>query len=88
MVFLITPVAHFFTGVYVFTWDAALELTNLVLPKRKVGRVVLEGHPGFGGEWPEFKPPQEGDSRCACPALNALANHGAGHINAPRAVPG
>ena len=80
MVFLITPVAHFFNNAYVFTWDAVLELTNLVLPKRKVGRVVLEGHPGFGGAWPEFKPPQDGDSRCACPALNALANHGAGHI--------
>ena len=81
MVFLITPVAHFFTNVYVFTWDAALELTNLVLPKRKMGHVVLEGHPGFGGEWPEFKPPQDGDSRCACPALNALANHGALNIH-------
>ena len=52
-----------------------------MLPKRKVGHVVLEGHPGFGGEWPEFKPPQDGDSRCACPALNALANHGARHIH-------
>ncbi|KAF8719041.1 hypothetical protein AX14_011541 [Amanita brunnescens Koide BX004] len=38
--------------------------------------MVAEGHPGHGGKWPEFIPPKDGDSRCACPALNALANHG------------
>jgi len=76
MVFLITPIARFFNDTYVFTWDALLELTNQVLPKRKEGHVVPEGHPGFGGVWPEYVPPEEGDSRCACPALNALANHG------------
>ncbi|KAK2460835.1 hypothetical protein APHAL10511_007305 [Amanita phalloides] len=76
MVFLITPVARFFDNTFVFTWDALLELSNLVLPKRKEGHVVPEGHPGFGGQWPEYIPPGEGDSRSACPALNALANHG------------
>ena len=79
MVFLITPIARFFDNVYVFTWDALLELGNQVRPKRKVGHMVAEGHPGHGGKWPEFIPPKDGDSRCACPALNALANHGAGH---------
>ncbi|KAF8635726.1 hypothetical protein AX15_000342 [Amanita polypyramis BW_CC] len=76
MVFLITPIAHFFDNTFVFTWDALLELANLVLPKRKEGHVVLEGHPGFGGKWPEYISPKDGDSRSACPALNALANHG------------
>jgi len=53
-----------------------LELGNLVVPKRKEGQVVLEGFHGFQGKWPEHKKPAEGDSRCCCPALNALANHG------------
>ncbi|KAF8635552.1 hypothetical protein AX15_000205 [Amanita polypyramis BW_CC] len=76
MVFIITSVGHFFENTFVFTWDVLLELTNLVLPRRKEGHVVLEGHPGFGGKWPEYIPPKDGDSRSACPGLNALANHG------------
>ncbi|KAF8352008.1 Chloroperoxidase [Amanita rubescens] len=76
MVFLITPIARFFNNTYIFTWDALLELTNQVLPKRKEGHVVPEGHPGFGGIWPEYIPPKDGDSRCCCPGLNAFANHG------------
>jgi hypothetical protein len=60
----------------VLAWDIALVLGNAVLPKRKKGQCVPPGHPGAGGEWPEFVPPKEGDSRCACPALNAMANHG------------
>jgi len=48
----------------------------LLSPKKKIGYVVPEGHPGFGGIWPEFIPPKDGDSRSACPALNAMANHG------------
>lgn len=57
-------------------WDVLLTLYNHLVPNRSVGRVVKEGLPGFGGKWPEYTPPQEGDSRCSCPALNALANHG------------
>jgi hypothetical protein len=26
--------------------------------------------------WPEYIPPKDGDSRCSCPALNVMANHG------------
>jgi len=44
--------------------------------KRPVGKVTPEGYPGYGGYWPEHRAPQEGDSRCSCPALNAMANHG------------
>ena len=60
----------------IWTWDIFLTLGNLVRPSRPVGRVTPLGHPGHGGYWPEYKPPQEGDSRCCCPALNAMANHG------------
>jgi len=57
-------------------WDVSLTIANLFLPDRAEGHVVPEGHLGFGGKWPEYIAPKEGDSRCACPALNALANHG------------
>ncbi|KAI0772774.1 chloroperoxidase-like protein [Trametes elegans] len=59
-----------------FLWDILLTLYNHVSPKRRVGHVVQQGHAGFGGQWPEYIPPTKGDSRCSCPALNALANHG------------
>ena len=59
-----------------FSWDAALTIYNFVTPKLAKGKVIPEGHPGAGGKWPEYIPPKEGDSRSACPALNAMANHG------------
>lgn len=58
------------------TWDIACTLANVVLPRRKPLKVVPEGCPGAGGKWPEYKAPVDGDSRCSCPALNAMANHG------------
>ncbi|KIL66075.1 hypothetical protein M378DRAFT_178007 [Amanita muscaria Koide BX008] len=76
MTFLITPIARFFDSTVLFTWDAFLALGNLVVPKLKEGQVVPEGHDGFQGKWPEYKPPTEGDSRCCCPGLNTMANHG------------
>ena len=60
----------------ILAWDIALSLLNLVRSKRPLGKVVPEGHPGYGGDWPEYRPPQAGDSRCSCPALNTMANHG------------
>ncbi|KAI6123362.1 putative chloroperoxidase [Pisolithus croceorrhizus] len=66
--------AFYYSGI--MAWDVALSLLNLVLFKRPVGEVVPEGHPGYAGNWPEYKLPQEGDSRCSCPALNTMANHG------------
>ena len=63
-------------GVGIMSWDVLLTLLNLVQRKRCIGHVTPVGHPGYEGHWPEFRPPQEGDSRCACPALNAMANHG------------
>ncbi|KAH8112824.1 chloroperoxidase-like protein [Phellopilus nigrolimitatus] len=73
-------IGSFFGGVgsniYVFSWDFVLFLLNLVAFKRKVGEVTLKGNVGYGGKWPEFIPPTDTDSRSACPALNAMANHG------------
>jgi hypothetical protein len=63
-------------NVKVFTWDTATAMMNLVSPNLSPTKVVPEGHPGFGGKWPEYQAPKEGDSRCSCPALNAMANHG------------
>lgn len=73
-------IAGFFSGlatnIFIFSWDFVLFLLNLVSFKRKVGEVTLKGNAGFGGKWPEYIPPKETDSRSACPALNAMANHG------------
>jgi len=74
--FLITPLKRLLQDLLVFTWDFGLTLVNVVSPSRKVGQVTPEGHPGAGGKWPEYIAPKDGDSRCSCPALNALANHG------------
>ncbi|KAG0703590.1 Chloroperoxidase [Suillus ampliporus] len=71
-----SSVSDFFFDVWIKIWDMSLTFLNLIRWKRPIGHVTPEGHPGYGGHWPEFKPPQEGDSRCACPALNAMANHG------------
>jgi len=87
MVFIITALrrigrgtfAKLFDGIFflgLLGWDFSLVLINLITFKRKVGRVTPKGQPGEGGVWPEYIPPKEGDSRCSCPALNALANHG------------
>jgi hypothetical protein len=66
--------ASFFAGLLI--WDLSLGLVNLVTFKRKIGSVTPKGRPGEGGHWPEYLPPRSGDSRCSCPALNAMANHG------------
>ncbi|EWC45465.1 hypothetical protein DRE_00864 [Drechslerella stenobrocha 248] len=60
----------------VFQWDIALFVLNFVTPDRKEGEVVPKGAPGHHGAWPEYVPPTDGDSRSACPMLNAMANHG------------
>ncbi|KAJ7119721.1 Chloroperoxidase [Mycena epipterygia] len=73
---LVRKTGTLFENIYIFTLDAWLTLINLVTPNLKIGSVVPHGTPGAGGKWPEYVPPKEGDSRCACPALNAMANHG------------
>ncbi|KZV72559.1 Cloroperoxidase [Peniophora sp. CONT] len=61
---------------FLFSWDAMLVLGNLLTPKLAEGKVIASGKPGAGGAWPEYIPPTEDASRCSCPALNAMANHG------------
>ena len=73
--FLITPIARGLQKIGVLTWDFGLFLLNLVTPNRKID-VTPQEQPGADGKWPEYVPPKDGDSRCSCPALNALANHG------------
>lgn len=63
------------TDLVVIGWDNVLFLINLVSPSHKLGQVIPAGCPGHGGNWPEYSPPGKGDSRSACPMLNALANH-------------
>ena len=60
----------------VIVWDNGIALLNWITPKLKEGSVVPAGCAGHGGKWPEYVPPTEGDSRSACPMLNAMANHG------------
>jgi Peroxidase, family 2 len=87
MVFIITALRRILRGVassifklvfivFLFSWDISLVLINLITCNRKVGKVTPKGQPGAGGVWPEYIPPQPGDSRSSCPALNAMANHG------------
>lgn len=73
---ILSSVSNVFYDASVMTWDVLLTLGNLVRFSRPVGKVTPEGYPGYGGYWPEYKSPKEGDSRCSCPALNAMANHG------------
>ena len=73
---ILNGISNAFYDAGIFTWDFFLTLGNLVRFSRPVGKVTPEGHPGYGGYWPEYKPPQEGDSRSCCPGLNAMANHG------------
>ncbi|KAF2167779.1 hypothetical protein M409DRAFT_53745 [Zasmidium cellare ATCC 36951] len=65
-----------FVDLSVILWDNGIAILNLLTPKLKPGQVVPEGCPGHNGRWPEYVPPKEGDSRSACPMLNAMANHG------------
>ncbi len=61
-----------FIDLSVLTWDFGLFLANLVLPEHAPNKVIAAGLPGHAGRWPEYVPPREGDSRSACPMLNAM----------------
>ncbi|KAH9961134.1 Cloroperoxidase [Lactifluus volemus] len=71
-----SSIVQFGYTVFLILWDISLVLINAITCNRKVGKVTPKGHPGAGGVWPEYIPPQPGDSRSSCPALNAMANHG------------
>lgn len=61
-----------FTDLFIMTWDLWLAALNILLPKHKSGQVVAAGVPGHNGKWPEYIAPRKGDSRSACPMLNAM----------------
>lgn len=63
-------------NVFVFSWDFSLFLLNLVTPSLEPGHVVPPHAAGHSLRWPEYVAPKDGDSRSACPMLNAMANHG------------
>ncbi|OBZ76317.1 putative sterigmatocystin biosynthesis peroxidase stcC [Grifola frondosa] len=73
---LVSSFVDALTNVGVLVWDISLTLYNVVAPNRPANHVVPAGYPGAGGLWPQYVAPEEGDSRCSCPALNAMANHG------------
>jgi hypothetical protein len=73
---LFSSIAHALQDGAIFTWDFGLTAVNWVTPNLKPDAVTPPGHPGAGGKWPEYVPAKDGDSRCSCPALNAMANHG------------
>ncbi|KAF7313087.1 hypothetical protein MKEN_00994500 [Mycena kentingensis (nom. inval.)] len=73
---LFSGFGKFLLNLRVFLWDAWLTILNWLSPKRKVGAVVAKGLPGHGRRWPEYMVPGAEDSRCSCPALNTMANHG------------
>lgn len=60
----------------VMIWDFWICLLNIVTPSLKPGHVVPAHAAGHNLTWPAYVAPTEGDSRSACPMLNALANHG------------
>ena len=68
-------ILYYLHGMQVWPY-ASLTMINVITPKKKQGHVVPEGYPGFRGIWPEYVAPNKDDSRCSCPALNTLANHG------------
>lgn len=61
-----------FIDLSVMIWDFGFFLANLILPSHPPSKVIAQGVPGHAGSWPEYVPPREGDSRSACPMLNAM----------------
>lgn len=70
----------------VYTWDFGLSVSNRIRTGLPAQNVVPQGRPGARGVWPQFVPPEDGDSRCACPGLNAMANHGTYMFNCYPAI--
>jgi len=73
---LLRKINSFIINLFIFPWDFALFLANLLLPSHKRGHVVPRNSPGHGLKWPAYTPPSPTDSRSPCPMINALANHG------------
>jgi hypothetical protein len=72
----LNKVVGFLINIIVLVWDFGFFLLNILTPALKPGKVVPPHAPGHNLTWPEYIPPKAGDSRSACPMLNAMANHG------------
>lgn len=73
---IVNKIAGGFINLFVLVWDFGIAIVNLLTPSLKPGHVVPAHAPGHNLTWPEYVPPKDGDSRSACPMLNAMANHG------------
>jgi hypothetical protein len=73
---VIKNINSLFLNVVILSWDFSLFILNILTPSLKAGTVVPAHAAGHNLSWPEYIPPKDGDSRSACPMLNAMANHG------------
>jgi hypothetical protein len=73
---ILNKITGFFIKIFILFWDFSLFILNFLTPSLKPGQIVPPHTPGHNLAWPEYVPPKDGDSRSACPMLNALANHG------------
>jgi len=71
---IVNKIVGGFINIFVLAWDFGIAILNLLTPSLKPGHVVPAHAPGHNLTWPEYVPPQDGDSRSACPMLNAMAN--------------
>lgn len=73
---MLNRITGFFINIFIFSWDFSLFILNMLSPSLKPGQVVPVHAAGYNLAWPDYVPPKEGDSRSACPMVNAMANHG------------
>ncbi|RDW82870.1 hypothetical protein BP6252_03982 [Coleophoma cylindrospora] len=73
---LLNLISGFFINMFVFVWDWSIFILNILTPTLKSGYIVPSHAVGHNLTWPKYVPPKDGDSRSACPMLNAMANHG------------
>ncbi|KAE9969455.1 hypothetical protein EG328_006856 [Venturia inaequalis] len=73
---LMHTIAAQIINLFVVTWDFWVFILNIFTPSLKPGHVVPAHAAGHNLIWPAYVAPTEGDSRSACPMLNALSNHG------------
>lgn len=73
---ILNKIASLIVSGFVLVWDFGLFILNIITPSLKPGHVVPRHAVGHDLTWPPYMPPGEGDSRSACPMINAMANHG------------
>jgi len=72
----LNKITGLFINLLVILWDLGLFILNILTPSFKPRHVVPPNAAGHSLTWPDYVPPKNGDSRSACPMLNAMANHG------------